>query len=270
MEARELQFHPYADIFPLMEGEPFDDLVASIKAHGLREVILLADDGRIIDGRNRYRACIATGVEPAFRTYEGGGEVLIDLIWDKNGARRHLNESQRAMAAAKLACLRIGQKGEKGQRTSIDVAAERLNVSPASIDRAKRVIAHGSKPLQRAVERGEVAVSSAAAIADLPKAKQRKLVERGPEAIAQAARPLPPTPAERLQKAWDEAPEGARAALHVRVGVSPGGFVGLKLAWLDCTLAEKRRFYGEVIIPGRTALECGQPSGSGVLAENHG
>jgi len=53
-----LEFHPIADMFPPMEGEEFDAFVADIKANGLLEDIVLFE-GMILDGRNRYRACLA-------------------------------------------------------------------------------------------------------------------------------------------------------------------------------------------------------------------
>jgi hypothetical protein len=69
-----LPFHPLADLFPLMEGREFDELAADIKVNGLHECIVLLDD-QILDGRNRYRACIAAGVEPLFVPYRGDDPV---------------------------------------------------------------------------------------------------------------------------------------------------------------------------------------------------
>jgi hypothetical protein len=54
----DMQFHPIADVFPLMDGEKFAELVQSIKENGQREPIMTFND-LILDGRNRYRACQA-------------------------------------------------------------------------------------------------------------------------------------------------------------------------------------------------------------------
>jgi len=56
-----LKFHPLAGLFPLMEGAEFDELRDDIKKHGLREP-LCEYEGKLLDGRNRYRACEAAGI----------------------------------------------------------------------------------------------------------------------------------------------------------------------------------------------------------------
>jgi N6-adenosine-specific RNA methylase IME4 len=100
-----LGFHPLADLFPLIEGADFAELVADVKSHGIREPIWLCD-GKILDGRNRYRAAQAAGVECQTRPYDGSDPLA--FVVSANLMRRHLNESQRAMIADTLAPLPRG------------------------------------------------------------------------------------------------------------------------------------------------------------------
>jgi hypothetical protein len=92
-------------------------------------------------------------------------------VLGKNLRRRHLDESQRAMIAAKIANLAIGVRSDR-QGQSIDrpsmsagQAAKALNVGTASVQRAKTVIRDGTPELVAAVEAGEVPVSAGAQIA---------------------------------------------------------------------------------------------------------
>ncbi len=120
-------FHPLANIFPLMEGDDYSGLVEDIKANGLHEAIVLYE-GRILDGRNWYRACLDAGVPPRAGMYDG--EDPVGYVVRLNLKRRHLNESQRAMVAARLATLEDGQR-QRGKFASLATqseAAEMLNV----------------------------------------------------------------------------------------------------------------------------------------------
>lgn len=83
--------------------------------------------GRILDGRNRYRAAQAAGVDCPFITYDG--DEPASCVISLNLHRRHLTESQRAMVPARLAILGRGDD----QHTSIEGsstqrAADLLNV----------------------------------------------------------------------------------------------------------------------------------------------
>ena len=182
----EYEFHELADIFPLMEGKPFDELVADIKENGLREPIVVLNE-KILDGRNRYRACLAADVDPRFEHYHGDDPVR--YIISLNLRRRHLDESQRAMVAAKLANLGEGRPSNTAPIGAVSQsdAADLLNVGRRSVQRATAVQEHGVPELQRAVEAGGVSVAAAAYVASRPESEQREIVARGEKEILKAA-----------------------------------------------------------------------------------
>src|SRR5262249_30569376 len=95
-------FHEAANLFPLLEGEEFEALKADLEAHGQGLPILL-HEGKILDGRNRYRACKALGIGPTFREWDGQGGSPLDFVLSMNLDRRQLTaEQRRAVIAAAL------------------------------------------------------------------------------------------------------------------------------------------------------------------------
>jgi hypothetical protein len=158
------KFHALADLFPLLDGEEFDALVADIRAYGLRQEIILFE-GMILDGRNRYAACLEAGIEPRFEQFNGADPLA--FVISLNLARRHLSESQRAIVAAKIATMRHGGDRRPQQDANLHLAVSRasaasmLNVSPRSVATAAQVLDHGAPELIEAVEKGEIAVSKA-------------------------------------------------------------------------------------------------------------
>jgi N6-adenosine-specific RNA methylase IME4/ParB-like chromosome segregation protein Spo0J len=182
-----LEFHPLANIFPLVEGAEFDELVADIREHGLHEPIVVYED-KVLDGRNRLRACEAAGVEPTFTVYQGDDPV--SYVVSLNLRRRHLNESQRAMVAAKLATLKDGQRADLVEGLPIGRASALLNVGERTVARAREVQEHGTPELVGAVERGAVSVSAAADVATLSAQEQREIVARGEREILRAAQDI--------------------------------------------------------------------------------
>ncbi len=85
-----MDFHEYANLFPMMQPDELEDLVADIKQNGLIEPIVLYED-KILDGRNRFLACGEAGVKPHYEYYKG--DEPVGYVVSKNVKRRHLDKS---------------------------------------------------------------------------------------------------------------------------------------------------------------------------------
>jgi hypothetical protein len=165
-----LEFHPLANVLPLMSGKEFDNLVASIKACGLNRAIVLYE-GKILDGRNRYRACIEAKIE--LRTREFEGDDPIQFVAAENLHRRHLDPHQQAMAMADYARFKKGrpqgvgkmEESKNGQPCPVlsnADAAKLAGVSPRTIKNAKVVLDEGTPAEAQACRDGNTGIESTA------------------------------------------------------------------------------------------------------------
>jgi N6-adenosine-specific RNA methylase IME4 len=171
-----MDFHPIANIFPMLPDAELETLAADIKANGLHHPITTYE-GKVLDGRNRYAACTIACVEPLFIEYEGDDPV--GFVISENIVRRHLDETQRGLCAARLANMREGRP-ETGSNdlVSQDRAAKLMNVSVPTLKRAKCVLDNGIPELVKCADAGKVTVGAASKIVKLPNDRQAAITDK--------------------------------------------------------------------------------------------
>lgn len=184
-------------MFPLLEGVEFDCLVEDIRQHGVIEPVWLYED-RVLDGRNRVRACEQLGVEPPTRVWSGDGSPLAFVV-STNLKRRHLSESQRAVIAVQLLPEFAAEAKERqrqhggtapGKPKSLSapvrevtggkaaqVAADAAGVSPTYIEYAAKLKAE-APGLFDLVRSGQKTITEA--VRDMHHAEQRAKVDELP------------------------------------------------------------------------------------------
>ena len=74
-----MEFHEVASIFPILQGDEYRALRDDIAANGLLEAIWTYQ-GKIIDGRNRYIACMDLEIEPRYQEWNGNGSLVTFII----------------------------------------------------------------------------------------------------------------------------------------------------------------------------------------------
>ena len=165
----DLTVHPAADLFPMLEEEALTMLENDIKLNGQLMPIRLWN-GAIVDGRNRYAACIRGGVKPKTKDIDFADDAdCVRYIISTNIHRRHLTTSQRAMIASELATLGEGRPAnETAQICAVNLsqpeAADQMQVSRRLVQTAREV-QQQAPDLAAKVKSGELKVSKAASMA---------------------------------------------------------------------------------------------------------
>ncbi|MFN7877470.1 MAG: ParB/RepB/Spo0J family partition protein [Pirellula sp.] len=235
--------HEAAAIFPMMGDREFADFKKDIETYGVKEWGTLYR-GQVLDGRNRYKACQELGIEMTFCEIEDDDKFdPVAYVLSHNLHRRHLTESQRAMVAAKVATMKQGARTDLRsiEPKSNEDAASQMKVSPASVKRAKNVIAKGAVEVQQAVEQGSLPVSVASELVKAvpDKDQQTEIVSKGTDAVRQAVKEKP-LAQKRLTKQ-----QAAEKRKQASAGPS-AGLDDLRKAWLQATEQARKEFLKEV------------------------
>jgi len=164
----ELSLHHLCTLFPRLTGQEFESLKNDIRENGLREPIII-HEGMILDGGNRYRACIEIGIEPGVMKFGGGN--LVSYVISANLHRRHLTPGQQAAIVASAQDWANAQK-HGGDRKSdqsqlvdfdFDTVAKRSAASGASRVTQMKAdkVAKASPELAKKVGHGEISLPKA-------------------------------------------------------------------------------------------------------------
>lgn len=95
-----MQYHPIAEIYPLMDPEEFGHLVADMKKYGYdKGHPVMLYEGKILDGRNRWQSAHHAGVKADTTEFVGDNEEALRFVVRQNSIRRHLTAGQKATAA---------------------------------------------------------------------------------------------------------------------------------------------------------------------------
>jgi hypothetical protein len=183
--------HSLAKMFPPMSESDRMELLADIKQNGLINDIVLHEE-QVLDGLNRQAICLELGVPPRYKQFADLNPKMtpFDYVVAQNFKRRHLTPSQKSELAATFVEMRQADPQSANLRSTGKASkeiAKLAGVSPRSIEHAIKVRHNGTAPLLQAVKDGDIAVSAAADIAELPAEKQDEIVKSHSKKVAATA-----------------------------------------------------------------------------------
>lgn len=143
MKIGDYETHRFADIFPMIEDGELEGLKKDIQEHGQLQPIVLYE-GKILDGRNRYKAVMQLGLKPITSQYEG--DKPLEYVISLNLMRRHLTSTQRACAAT-VAMPMLSEEAQKRQAHGLTAPNKTLpqKIGEASNKRENEAAAKAAK-----------------------------------------------------------------------------------------------------------------------------
>ncbi len=203
-----------------MSQTEYDDLKSSIRDHGQR-VKIVAIGSEIIDGMNRYNACIDVGKTPWVEQY--GGSSPVQFVKEMNLHRRMLDATQRATAELKL-----NEWLENGSRPGELITGNELPLTSAQMAVSAGVSEQTIVNAKAAIKAGFTGMLESREIAAKPAAE---LARKAPEVAARVV-------------AKEITPAQGKAELNAKVKrelpTAPGPDLNAELDRMDAQIMDMR------------------------------
>jgi hypothetical protein len=220
-----LEPHELALLFPPLEKGAAAELAIDIKLNGQRDDITLFE-GKILDGIQRYGACLDAEVEPETTPFELSdafhkGMHPVDFVMSKNFHRRHLTQGQKAVV--KIAYEKLRQKKFPTLEENVDRANKAYKEQVLQNDKraVEFVAARKQSGRKRRMPKSQRQMGDEVGVHYSVISKAATLAERSPRKFEQvrvgntslddALESLPPTV--RQKKNAEERAEKLRAGL---------------------------------------------------------
>lgn len=149
----DLAAHTLCDLVPGgMSEEEHTALVEDIRTHGVRQPIMLYE-GKVLDGRARYRACKSVGIECPTAEFKGTEAEAHHFVLSLNLHRRTLSGMQKALAVAEEYRRSVNTDGPKPSQETI---SKRYGVSKQTLSLCLKALDSKNTMLLTRMRRGEV------------------------------------------------------------------------------------------------------------------
>ena len=205
-------------LFPPIDEDTYEKLKEDIARNGIIYPIVVAEDGTIVSGYNRYKIARELGIEPPIevRHFESREEMILFAVRD-NLLRRHLNTYQKALIGLKLmelereaAARRRGTRTDLMDETSVknftevagraaDKAAQAVGVSATTLYKVRRIENEASPQIRELARRGEISIDEALIYARARKRLKPEAIEKvrkAPKRLKRRVKPL------KLEDRW--------------------------------------------------------------------
>jgi hypothetical protein len=194
----------YANLVPEISDEQYDALKYSIKENGLYIPIIVNQDGVLLDGHHRYKACQELGIIPSHLVKEFQDELDEKLfVIDCNLTRRQLNNFQRTELALKSKPIleaiakRNESLGGKGDRNLTPLGrvdekvGEKAGVSRDTVRKVEMIIGFFSESQEKDEDEGVLDKLRSGKISVNEAYQQIPVQERAPSEINESPESCP-------------------------------------------------------------------------------